>query len=106
MTSQTAAALATSSHVFPTIGEAVHEGVTFRQNTAEGMYRYRLVDQQRDPRRSTYGLWLCVVEEGHPARMGGLHTFTVADIYKARVGRGIEWAGRSIDENDATKASA
>lgn len=83
---------------YPTIANVVQPGVTFRQNSASGIYVSRVLRQIQDTRRSTHGYWETVIlEGGHPALLNSIQIVSTATIYKARAGRGAEWAGKPFE---------
>lgn len=63
--------------------DAVHVGVTFRRNSAEGVYRSRVLRAHRD-----FGYWETqIIEGGHPALIGSIQVVSDRDIRQARTGR-------------------
>ena len=68
--------------------EVLVPGLTFRQRSAEGVYRLRLLRKETDTRRSTYGYWEAeVIEGGHPARLHQIQFVAEKAVHIARSGR-------------------
>lgn len=65
------------------VDTVVKPGVTFRQNSASGLYVSRVLRPHRD-----HGYWETVITEGgHPALVGSIQIVSTITIYRARAGR-------------------
>lgn len=64
------------------MARVVKPGVTFRRDSACGVYRSRVIREHRD-----IGYWETeILEGGHPALIGSIQIVSGRDIYRARTG--------------------
>lgn len=62
--------------------EVVKPGVTFRADSACGIYRSKVLRQHRDA-----GYWETqIIEGGHPALLNSIQVVSTGAIYRARAG--------------------
>lgn len=67
----------------PRVADVVKPGVTFRRNSAAGIYISRVIRRHRDA-----GYWeTTIIEGGHPALLNAVQIVSTRDIYAARAGR-------------------